>query len=94
MRLAMAGSIIAVIAAALSCLEPDTAWLALGVFWVHDFQEGTGQGLEVFSVIYTGYSPAVGLEPILGASVDYSGIGKGVDAVIVPVQQVDQVVES
>ena len=50
--------------------------------------------MEVVAVLGAGDTPAIGLEPVLRLAVAHGRVGEGVDAVVVPVEEVDQVVET
>ena len=90
---AVGGRIEFVVAAALARLEPHHARPPGGIRIVRDGEQGFGDGLVVVALVRPGHAPAVGLEPFLGRTVHHFAVREAVDAVVVPIEEVDQVVE-
>ena len=92
--LAVRGRVVDAVATALAGLEPDAPGATTGVLRVDHLEQGSGQLPEVVAVLGPGHAPAIGLEPVLRLAVAHGRVGEGVDAVVVPVEEVDQVVEA
>src|SRR5262249_33144589 len=92
-RLAVARRVELVVAATLARLDPHHAGPTRGIRIVHDLEERLRDRLVVLALLRARDAPAVRLEPLLGRPVHDRRVRAVVDTVVVPVEEIDEVVE-
>ncbi len=93
MRGAVALVVVLAVAAPLAGLEPGDRWDPIRVLAPRRLQHRAGHGPPLRALHGPVHAPGVGLEPGLGCPGDHARDGRVVDAVVVPVEQEDEVVE-
>ena len=90
-RRPVAGVVVLAVLAALACAHPGDARAVLLVLAAGHAEQGAGDVGPVTAVLGSVHAEAVGAEPVVGGAGDHGARREGVDAEVVPVEQVVEV---